>query len=181
MALLLWALVGAPAAYGSGLLSAHVGQLLLCAVVVPRLLARSDALPSLPTRLADPMNAAVLLAVLLVGVYATPLLDLSQVDGSVRLLVDVLALAVGLLVTGCGPGAVRRGGRLVAVVLAGFGAGALVSPSYAAVRLESLAWEWADPGTDQAVAGLLALAVAALLVVRTGSVARYEEAGIRGS
>ncbi len=181
MALLLWALVGAPAAYGSGLLSAHVGQLLLCAVVVPRLLARSDALPPLPTRLADPMNAAVLLAVLLVGVYATPLLDLSQVDGSVRLLVDVLALAVGLLGTGGGPGAVRRGGRLVAVVLAGFGAGALVSPSYAAVRLESLAWEWADPGTDQAVAGLLALAVAALLVVRTASVARYEEADIRGS
>jgi hypothetical protein len=155
MAVLLWTLVGGPQAYGTGLLSAHAAQLVLCVVAVPGLLGRAGALPPVPGWLADPVIGAALLGFLLAGVYATPVLELSQTNDAVRLAVDVLALGVGVVCSG----------RLVALVLAGFGTGALVSPPYADDRLRSLAWDWADAVTDQAATGLILLGVAAAVLV----------------
>ncbi len=88
---LLWAFLGGPALYQNAMLSAHVLQLMLCAVVVPRLLARAlggvpgiDHLSWRSPRIArmlaltsEPVNSAVLVALLLGTSYATPLLELS--------------------------------------------------------------------------------------------------------
>ena len=183
---LLWAFVGGPAAYQDAMLSGHVGQLLLCLVVVPRLLARclrgvlvTEPLDRRWTSLSrglrltsEPVNAALLVALLLAAVYATPLLELSLRSALIHRWVSLAALLVGC---GCvrwgetpapGPGGPTSSGRAVAVVLALFGAAVLGSRHlFAGDWFSGLPLTWTDPVTDQRCAGLLLVLAAATLTL----------------
>jgi putative copper resistance protein D len=184
---LLWALCGGLAAYGSALLSAHVAQLLVCAVVVPRLWARGVGALGIATRdpqAADswhlptlsPIDGALVLALGLSAVYATPLLETSLSNGSAHVVVDVAALVVGAAgVSWLGlaaPGDVEsrlRGSRLAAGVLVAFGvAMALSRHVFAETWFDALGWSWSDPVTDQRYAALLILGTALLLYAAQG-------------
>ena len=197
-----WALCGGLAAYGSALLSAHVAQLLVCAVLVPRLWARGiDALriPPVAPRAAgswhlptlSPMDGAVMLALGLSAVYATPLLESSLRHGSTHLVVDLAALVVGAVTLSWlglatsgdpgdpgDPGASERRNRLAAGVLAAFGVAMAMSPHVLAEPwFNRLDWTWSDPAADQRHAALLILGAALLLYA--GSALRIRPGGRR--
>ncbi|MCW2828451.1 MAG: cytochrome-c oxidase [Marmoricola sp.] len=193
VALLLWSLCGGLAAYGSAVLSGHVAQLLVCAVLVPRLLARAACLLTRVQRLhapdervagrvltsMDPLSAAVLLSVFLCAVYATPVLELTLRSPAAHLAVDLLGVtvgSVGLLGTTllAAPDPDRRGrvNLLTGLVLAAFGVGlsATVRP-LALDWFATLRWDWSDPVTDQRYAAV-ALFVLALALVAAGALRR---------
>ena len=184
LVVLLWAFTGGPAVYQNALLSGHVGQLLLCLVVLPRLLVRG--LQHVQVRepveqpwrrfsavlrvTSDPVNSALLVALFLVAVYATPLLDLS-----LRSAVVHQCVSTGALVVGCaclrwrrspGPAGASGSGRVVAVTLALFGAAILSSQHLLAGDwFSSLPLEWTDPVADQRFAGALMVLTAAVLAL----------------
>jgi putative copper resistance protein D len=193
VALLLWSLCGGLAAYGSAVLSGHVAQLLMCAVLVPRLLARAACLLTRVQRLQapdervtgrvltsmDPLSAAVLLSVFLCAVYATPVLELTLRSPAAHLAVDLLGVAVGsvgllgtTLLASPDPDRRGRADLLTGLVLAAFGVGlsATVRP-LALDWFAALRWDWSDPVTDQRYAAV-ALVVLALALVAVGALRR---------
>jgi cytochrome c oxidase assembly factor CtaG len=167
-----------------------VAQLLTLLLVVPGLVALSAPVslvlssarrgwqpPQLVSVLADPVNGVALVMVLLAGVYATPLLEASLRHVSVHRLVDVLALAVGLVVmwslVGVDPApGPRRSGRdravlalLLAVVLISFGVLLVLrNDLLAGAWFSGLHWTWADPVVDQRRAAGVAWAFAQVVV-----------------
>jgi putative copper resistance protein D len=177
--LLLWALCGGLAAYGSAVLSAHVAQLLVCAVVVPRLWARGvrdlGASPdgacsadAWPLRAVARVDGALVLALVLAGVYATPVLEMSLRNGSIHLVVDVAALAAGVAGSSWRGAAdadhQHRGHRSVAGVLAAFGIAMFLTRRVLAGQwFDALDWSWSDPATDQHLAALLLAGAGVLL------------------
>ncbi len=183
---LLWAFLGGPALYQNAMLSAHVLQLMLCVVVVPRLLARAlgavpgtDQLTWRSPRTArilaltsEPVNSAVLVALLLGTSYATPLLGLSLRSSTVHQLVSGAGLVVGAasvrwpFVVASAPIRARASGRAVAMVLALFGGAVLATRHiFAEDWFSGLGLEWGDPGSDQRYAGVVLLLVAAGLAL----------------
>lgn len=188
----LFALCGGLAAYSTALMSVQVGQLITLAVVVPALVAVSaplalalsvrderfddtgptglvSALRSRPAQvLGDPVNALGLLVVLVVVLYATPLLELSMRNFAVHLVVGAVAVAAGGLffwgVLGADPTPQPRSRRdrvlllsalLVGVALLGVGL-ARSGNVIAAAWFFELDWAWADPVADQRRAAGLA-------------------------
>jgi cytochrome c oxidase assembly factor CtaG len=113
LATMLFALCGGPGSYASAILSMNTAQLLTMATVVPVLVNLGAPTQLIRTvsgsagqdgqggavghGLADPVNAAMLLTALLVGVYASPLLDLALRNALAHLLLNLAALAVGML------------------------------------------------------------------------------------
>src|SRR4051794_26083277 len=184
---LVLALCGGMAEDAVALLSVQVAQLLTLLLVVPGLVAlsaplsllrrRARPLPRVLTVLADPVNGVALVIVLLVAVYATPLLSASLQHVSVHRLVDAVVLAVGMVLMGSlagvdpvpGP---HRSGRdrmvlalVLAVVLIAFGVLLTVRRDLVAgAWFTGLHWTWADPVADQRRAAGVAWAFAQVVV-----------------
>jgi putative copper resistance protein D len=197
-ALILYVLCGGLGAYSAAMLSMQVTQLLAMLVTVPALVVLAQ-----PVRLVravlrvpddcggrvqrvfcDPVNAMLLVTALLVGVYATPLLDASLRTPWVHLLVNGAALVVGVLVLGPVLGSdwlprvptVRERALVLAasgallVLLAGVAWRA--ESGYGSEYFEDLNLWWGDPAADLPRAALVAVAYglpllgAALLLAR---------------
>lgn len=185
------------ATYAPAMVSVQMAQLLVMLLPVPALLllgapftlwlratgpdatADPTAVPWSPTARAvlDPVVGGALACALLIGVYRTPLVELSVRSFWVHLLVLTLGLAAGLLllwpVLGVDPvpeprGLLVRGSCVCAV------AGSLM---LLAVQLRygnrllagdwflELRWDWVDPVVDQRLAGAIVGAVAAAIVL----------------
>lgn len=200
-----WTLCGGPAAYASALFSVQVTQFLLCAVVLPRLLARGEAgrllaalgvvrtdseAPGRLTRaLRDPLNGAVALAVVLWVVYSTPVLALALESTGFRQTVNIAALAVGLVACGAlttrsqdqlDPAQRRTADLMAGAMLTVFGL-VVVSADrlYGGEWFPDLNWSWSNPRTDQTVAGVLVLLLAAGLFLHRARVGLGRTAGTR--
>ena len=196
------------ATYAPALVSAQLGQLLVALLVVPALLAAGAPVTlwglasmvrgphwSPPTRVAtaiglasSPVAGAALVSVLLLGLYRTPLIELSLRSLWVHLLVLALAVAAGFVlwwpVLGVDPvpqprGLAERAASVIAVVACllllaaqlGLGDRLLAGGWFLELR-----WGWVDPVADQRVGGLLA----ALAAVGTAVVALVVGRGGRG-
>ncbi|HET6697730.1 MAG TPA: cytochrome c oxidase assembly protein [Nocardioidaceae bacterium] len=197
-ALVLYVLCGGLGAYSAAMLSMQVTQLLAMLVTVPALVVLAQPVRLVRTVLrvpddrggrvqrvfCDPVNAMLLVTALLVGVYATPLLDASLRTPWVHLLVNGAALVVGVLVLGPVLGsdwlprvpAVRERALVLAasgallVLLAGVAWRA--ESGYGSEYFEDLNLWWGDPAADLPRAALVAVAYglpllgAALLLAR---------------
>ena len=202
-----FALCGGLASYSTALFSVQVTQLLVMATVVPLLLTlgmplalalqvRGDTNADIASPnprhlswghaadvLSNPMNGLLLLVAVIVGLYATPLFEMSLRHFAVHLLANGLALAGGLAfmwpVLGVDVLSERHAvtDRLIIVAafllfLAAFGAVLVYSDGlYGARWFTELGWSWADPAVDQQRGGAvvwafaLGLAPATLLIL----------------
>ncbi|MBS2936369.1 cytochrome c oxidase assembly protein [Nocardioides sp. J2M5] len=180
------------ATYAPAMLSVQVLQLLLMLLVVPAVVVRA-APARLWRRPVDPVAGAVAVGGLLVLVYRTPLLEVSQRSHWVHLTLLLAATAAGTyhlsaLAPHGGGGeqaprqaagsAARLAPLLPAACLGVLGAQLLLGDRLVAGRwFLELRWGWVDAAADQRLAGLLALvATAGLLLTgvaaRTGAVAQ---------
>jgi putative copper resistance protein D len=197
------ALCGGVASYSTAMFSMQVTQLLLMATVVPVLLTLGMPLTlilhvrgggdtdgvSASRRhllagraagvLGNPVNGLLLLVGVLVGLYATPLFELSLRHFAVHLLANVLALAGGLVFFWSALGfdvvperralkdrAVLMGALLL--FLAAFGTVLVGSDGlYGASWFTELGWSWADPVVDQRRGGFVVWAFALGLALLT--------------
>lgn len=179
------ALCSGLATYAPAMLSVQVAQLLLLLLVVPVLVARAapSGLRRRPGSAApdatapDPVLGAVAVGALLVLVYRTPLLELTQRSHWLHLVLLLLAVVAGTLhvralvppVGGGGeathaPARVPLAALVPAGCLAVLGAQLLLGDRLVAGRwFLELRWGWVDPAADQRLAGALALGAAALL------------------
>ena len=191
-----FALCGGLASYATALFSMQVAQLLVLATVVPLLLTLGmplalvlqvresgdiDAASPSPRHLlagkaarvlGNPVNGLLLLVAVLVGLYATPLFELTLRYFTLHLLANVLALAGGLVffwsVLGVDVLPERRGlkdramvGTLFLLFLAAFGAVLVGSDGlYGARWFTDLGWSWVDPAVDQRRGGAVVWAFA---------------------
>ena len=190
-----FALCGGLASYSTALFSMQVTQLLVMATVVPLLLtlgmpmtlalqvrADTDAIASPNPRhlawghtakvLGNPVNGLLLLVAVIVGLYATPLFEMSLRHFTVHLLANGLALGGGLAffwpVLGVDVLSERRvlKDRLIVMAaflffLAAFGAVLVGSDGlYGARWFTELGWSWADPALDQMRGGAVVWAFA---------------------
>ncbi len=200
-----FALCGGLASYSTALFSMQVTQLLVMATIVPVLLtfgmplalilqvrgdgnadAGSSYSPRLPAwraarALGNPMNGLLLLVAILVGLYATPLFEMSLNYFTLHLVANVLALAGGLAffwsVLGVDVLPERRPPADRAVLVAAFclflvAFGAVLVGSdglYGARWFTELGWSWSDPAVDQrrggAVVWAFALSLAPLTIL----------------
>jgi putative copper resistance protein D len=189
-----WSLCGGLGSYSAALLSAQVAQLLTLALVAPVLLAAG--LPSGPGaaepvagsarargwlgRVWSPVNAAVLLVLLVAATFQTPLLELTvgSVAGHLALGVAALASGLFLLVPVFAQHRVRQapdrrqleaGLVLVAGVLVAYGWRMHgTATAYAGGWFRDLDWWWSDPVTDQRVAGVVMAGFGVLLLCLIG-------------
>lgn len=185
LAVMLFVLCAGPGAYANAMLSMHTAQLLTMLVVAPVLLTMAapvelvrtvagvpdGAPPSATARtLADPVNGVTLMTLLVLGVFATPVLDLSLSNGAVHLLVNVAALGVGMVTFGAVLGAdwlpVTRSSDDRAVLLL-IPVAVLVLLAFFLWRAETgygqqwfddLSLWWSDTAADRDQAALVALA-----------------------
>ena len=171
------------------LLSMHVAQLMTLLLVVPTLLALSAPVwlwqqlhdrtieARLMQRLGDPVNGLALVMALLVGVYGTPVLELSLRHVPVHLAVQALSLVVGFAVMWSLVGAdalldrhlTGRDRVVLALALAGVlvGFGVLIvvrRDLLASAWFAELRWTWADPLVDQRRAAAVAWVFAQVMV-----------------
>ena len=189
------ALSSGVATYAAAMLSVQVAQFVLLLVVAPVLLvlgapltllrrARSgrDAvagrhpalLPPLITALLDPLALMVVVAGLVFAVYRTGLLHRSLGSTVLLLLVNVLALAVGLLLVWPALGEPARSrsavDRVVPLLAAAAGLGLLAADLRYSDQVPvgrwfaELGWSWVDPAADQRLAAVAALVGALLLL-----------------
>ena len=192
------------ATYAPALVSVQLGQLLVALLVVPALLAAGapvtlwslastmrgphctpSAWMATAIRVASgPVAGAALVSALLLGLYRTPLIELSLRSLWVHLLVLALAVAAGFVlwwpVLGVDPvpqarGLAERAAGVIAVVACllllaaqlGLGDRLLAGDWFLELR-----WGWVDPVADQRVGGLLAalaaVGIAAVMLVVVG-------------
>ena len=176
------ALCGGLASYSTALFSIQVAQVLVLSTVVPILLTLgmpltlvSQARPghrSLLTgkaarALANPVNGLSLLVAAFIGLYATPLFEISLRYFTLHLLANVLALACGLAffwsVMGVDEVPERHGlaDRVLSVsafllFLTAFGVVLVASDDlYGARWFTELDWRWVNPEADQRRGGAL--------------------------
>jgi cytochrome c oxidase assembly factor CtaG/putative copper export protein len=205
------ALCGGLASYSTAMFSMQVAQLLVMATVVPLLLtlgmplvlvrevrgggdadATSTGPPLLAGRtaraLGNPVNGLLLMVATIVGLYTTPLFEMSLRYFTLHLLVNVLAFAGGLVffwsVMGVDELPERRGGtdRALVVIafllfLAGFGAVLVHGDGIYGTRwFTELGWAWVDPVVDQrrggAVVWAVTVGVASVTLLVLGSQSR---------
>ncbi len=187
LALALVDLCSGVATYAPALVSVQLGQLLVALLAVPALLAAGAPLTlwrlarTAPTRpawtstahvLSSPVVGAALVCTLLLGLYRTPLIEVSLRSLWVHLLVQALAVTAGtaLWVPVLGVDPVLRPRALTeraACVAAVVGCLLLLA---AQLRLGdrllagdwflTLGWGWVDPVADQRLGGLVAAAAA---------------------
>jgi cytochrome c oxidase assembly factor CtaG len=186
LGVVLYALCGGLGSYSAALLSLQVAQLMTMSTLAAYLLGRAeplhllriatggtaDAEPSGPRWLADPVNAIGALGVLWIGVYATPLLDLSLRSAVVHLLVNLVALAVGMWVwsalrgDAAGSAARTRGDRALLLLVPAVLLGSLALSMWRAQAglgtdwFEGLHLAWDDPAGDRRRAALVLLGFA---------------------
>lgn len=197
------ALCGGMAGYSTALFSMQVTQLLVMATVVPFLLTlgmplalmlqasggiNTDAASPDPPRplagkkarvLGNPVNGLLLLVAVIIGLYATPLFEMSLRYFTVHLLANVLVFAAGLVffwsVLGADVLPERRAVKDRAMVVAAFLLflavfGAVLAGSdglYGARWFTELGWSWADPAADQRRGGAVVWAFALSLAPLT--------------
>ena len=190
------ALSSGVATYASAMLSVQVAQFVLLLVVAPVLLvlgapltllrrARSGQVagrhpallpppPPMITALLDPLALMVVVAGLVFAVYRTGLLHRSLGSTVLLLLVNVSALAVGLLLVWPALGEPARSrsavDRVVPVLAAAAGLGLLAADLRYSDQVPvgrwfaELGWSWVDPAADQRLAAVAALVGALLLL-----------------
>lgn len=192
------ALSSGVATYAAAMLSVQVAQFVLLLVVAPVLLVlgapltllrrarsgqdavagRHPALPPPPppmiTALLDPLALMVVVAGLVFAVYRTGLLHRSLGSTVLLLLVNVSALAVGLLLVWPALGEPARSrsavDRVVPVLAAAAGLGLLAADLRYSDQVPvgrwfaELGWSWVDPAADQRLAAVAALVGALLLL-----------------
>ncbi len=190
------------ATYAPALVSVQIAQLLLVLVPVPALLvlgapltlwarvrragaADDDAVrtvldSAVLRRLSDPFVGAGLAAVLLLGLYRSPLIEVSLSSSWVHLLVLLMAAAAGLLLfwplVGVDPAPGARSRSETAVCVAGVvGCLGLLATQLrygdqllAGVWFLELRWSWVDPVADQRLGGALSAGAAVLLALAAG-------------
>ncbi len=193
-----WSLCGGLGSYSAALLSVQVAQLLTLALVAPVLLAAGlppGASPETPgeesafsrggawlSRVWSPVNAAVLLVLLVAVTFQTPLLELTlrSVTGHLALglaaLVSGLFLLVPVLAQHRVPREVDRrqlgaGLVLVAGVLVAYGWRMHeTATAYAGGWFRDLDWWWSDAVADQRTAGVVMAGFGVVLLVLAGLV-----------
>jgi putative copper resistance protein D len=170
----LWALVGAPAAYSTVLLSAQVAQVLVLGLLAPPLLVSGmphHARRALAERVwrgrfqppARPAHAVLVLMAVLAVALETPALELSLRGEATHLLLSLAPLVAGLLVVlsldrGSGWDQSRASTALLVLagVLGWYGVRtwSTATPAAGGWYRDVALW-WSDPAADQRVAGLL--------------------------
>jgi len=204
VAVTLWALVGAPAAYATVDLTAQVTQVLVLGLLAPPLLAGGtppEARRSVAARLrsgrlgplARPAHAVLVLLVVLAVALQTPVLELSLRGEMTHLALSLAPLLAGLLVMvsleherGRRPSQLPGVLLVLAGVLAWYGVRmwSTATPAVGGWYRDVAPW-WSDPPADQRVAGLLmvgagvAVAVGWVVALRPPEPARPARSGRR--
>jgi putative copper resistance protein D len=178
LVLALLSLCSGAATYAPALVSVQVAQLLVLLLAVPLLLllgrpltlwqlVRGRPLPGAARPLCAPFTGAAVVVVLLVGLYRTPLIELSLRSYTVHLVVLAAALGAGILllwpVLGADPVPQPRSRAerafclvVVAGVLVTLAAQLVLGDRLlAGAWFLELRWGWVDPVADQRLAGLL--------------------------
>jgi putative copper export protein/cytochrome c oxidase assembly factor CtaG len=184
LAVTVWALVGAPAAYSTVLLSAQVAQVLVLGLLAPPLLVGGvphHARRALAERLwtgrfrlpARPAHAVLVLLAVLAVALQTPVLELSLRGEVTHLLLSLAPLMAGLLVvlsldrdSGWDQSRASAALLVLAGVLAWYGVQtwSTAAPAAGGWYRDVALW-WSDPAADQRVAGLLMTGAAVAVAV----------------